>query len=71
MSQNVLDAILKKSESSRPREYHILVARQPLSADRGDAGFFVQAYGVGQARLVAERLYPPSEYTIVQIKPIR
>ena len=67
-----LDAILGEKGQHCPREYHIMVSHHshPVSHS-GDSGFYMLADDVSQARATAEKLYPPSEYTIIQIKQIR
>lgn len=70
--KNIIDDVLGMKQPSCRREYHVMVSRHshPLN-HAGDAGFYMLADDILQARLRAEELYPRSQYTIVQVKPIR
>ncbi|MCK5708064.1 MAG: hypothetical protein KAI43_10460 [Candidatus Aureabacteria bacterium] len=65
---------MSKNSFSKSYEYHIRIARKPISSpfsiSRGDFGCYIGALSAKKARLIAESHYPADKYSIVQVKPI-
>lgn len=68
---DTLSNILFKKTPSRPREYRIMVSNSDPVNHSGDAGFYMLANDFSEVHNYTEKIYPASEYTIVQIKIIR
>lgn len=67
-----LSRIIGEKAPQRPTEYHVIVSHHSHSVHySGNINFSMLANDVTQVRVATEQLYPPSQYTIVQIKPIR
>ena len=64
--------LFDRHDSQLPvHEYHIMFRENSNTISSGNSGFFIGANSISQAKHIAEKHCPRSQYTITDIEPIR